>query len=716
VNAGALFFAVALAATLIFGRFVCGWACHLVALQDLCGWALKNVGFRPKPFRSRLLVLVPLAAALYMFVWPSAYRWWVGEARPPWTSELVKSDFWATFPGPVIAILTLVICGFGIVYFLGNKGFCTYACPYGGFFGVLDKFSPARIRVTEDCNGCGHCSGVCTSNVKVADEVRLYGMVVDPGCMKCMDCVSVCPNDALYFGFGRPAAMAGAPAGPLRKVRYDGTWAEEITMAVVFVAVLFCYRTLYGQVPFLFSLGLSAITTYLFLKAWHVLRRRDMSFHGFVLKRHGAVTRAGGVYAVLAAVLLLFVAHSGWMRYSQWRGEWWHERVTAAVGGWPMAASLQPMIFPAEREAIAAARTHLSKVERWGLVGVPSVQRQLAWLDLLDGDTASAEERVRRLADRMRRKDATLLNLAQIQTFRGDAAAAWDLTRQVVERQPENAEARFQLGLLLLRRGEAEAAGEQFREAVALDRGAAAHGEDRRAQIMSHYYLAESLRRAGRLDESVEVESHAPVAAEVFTATLDRAIRLQPGSGGFHRMLGVQLMRMGRLEGAMYELARAIELDPDDFNARIHAGRLMVRTGNIEEAVEQYAQARRIGPRAWIAHSESAIASAMARRFDEAVAHGRRAAELNPRSADIRANIGAALVSSGDVAGAAAEYRAAVRLAPGEPEYKMRLGVLLAGLGEAAEARYLFEEVVRTSDGGLREAARQALAELERPR
>ena len=23
----------------------------------------------------------------------------------------------------------------------------------------------------------------------------MYGMVVDPGCMKCMDCVSVCPND-----------------------------------------------------------------------------------------------------------------------------------------------------------------------------------------------------------------------------------------------------------------------------------------------------------------------------------------------------------------------------------------------------------------------------------------------------------------------------------------------------------------------------------------
>src|SRR4030095_9260277 len=108
-------------------------------------------------------------------------------------------NFWETFPSVAVAIPFLFICGFMTVYFLGQKGFCTYACPYGGFFGLADKFSPGKIRVTDACNQCGHCTATCTSNVVVHAEVKQYGMVVDPGCMKCMDCVSVCPNDALYF-------------------------------------------------------------------------------------------------------------------------------------------------------------------------------------------------------------------------------------------------------------------------------------------------------------------------------------------------------------------------------------------------------------------------------------------------------------------------------------------------------------------------------------
>ena len=42
INAGFIFFSLAILATLIFGRFVCGWGCHILALQDFCAWMLKE--------------------------------------------------------------------------------------------------------------------------------------------------------------------------------------------------------------------------------------------------------------------------------------------------------------------------------------------------------------------------------------------------------------------------------------------------------------------------------------------------------------------------------------------------------------------------------------------------------------------------------------------------------------------------------------------------
>src|SRR5215510_1958580 len=234
VNVGFIFFTLAILATLIWGRFVCGWGCHILALQDFCAWLLKKVGLVPKPFRSRLLVYVPLVAALYMFVWPTIVWALTKPAEeslfPPFTNHLVTTQFWETFPPVAVAIPFLFICGFMTVYFLGSKGFCTYACPYGGFFSLADKVAPGRIRVTNACNQCGHCTATCTSNVLVHSEVKHYGMVVDPGCMKCMDCISVCPNDALYFGFGK------LPLGITKtKKSYSLTWSEEIVGALVFL-------------------------------------------------------------------------------------------------------------------------------------------------------------------------------------------------------------------------------------------------------------------------------------------------------------------------------------------------------------------------------------------------------------------------------------------------------------------------------------------------
>src|SRR5256886_11298348 len=230
INAGVIFFSLAILATLIFGRFVCGWGCHILALQDFCAAMLKKVGLTPKAFRSRLLVYVPLIGALYMFVWPTVYRVFFspeqGRVIPTFTNHLVTSNFWETFPSVAVAIPFLFVCGFMTVYFLGSKGFCTYACPYGGLFSLADKLAPGKIRVTDACNQCGHCTATCTANVLVHAEVKQFGIVVDPGCMKCMDCISVCPNDALYFGFGKPA-VAAAKSKSIKKT-YSVMWPEGI--------------------------------------------------------------------------------------------------------------------------------------------------------------------------------------------------------------------------------------------------------------------------------------------------------------------------------------------------------------------------------------------------------------------------------------------------------------------------------------------------------
>ncbi len=227
VNAGLIFFALMAVSTLLLGRWFCGWTCHLVGMQDLSRWILARMKIRPRPVRSRLLAVVPLLAFFYMFIGPLIYRGlyaWRGEPTPPLIAsvQLMTDDFWATFPSWIPAILAVLVCCFATIYLLGAKGFCSTACPYGALFGAADQFAPLRVRVTDACKGCGHCTAACTSNVRVHEEVARYGMVVDPGCMKCLDCVSVCPNHALYVGWGAPSLFASRRDAPRGRVPLRG--------------------------------------------------------------------------------------------------------------------------------------------------------------------------------------------------------------------------------------------------------------------------------------------------------------------------------------------------------------------------------------------------------------------------------------------------------------------------------------------------------------
>jgi len=129
--------------------------------------------------RSRVLFCVPVIAMLYMFAWPQAARLVAGKPMPAlhvradaqgWAS-FVTTNFWRNLPGPGITLLTFAICGFVIVYFLGSRAFCTYACPYGAVFSLADRIAPGRIVARKDCRQCGICTAACQSRVRVHEEV-----------------------------------------------------------------------------------------------------------------------------------------------------------------------------------------------------------------------------------------------------------------------------------------------------------------------------------------------------------------------------------------------------------------------------------------------------------------------------------------------------------------------------------------------------------------
>lgn len=440
VNAGFIFFCVAILTTLILGRFFCGWACHIVLLQDLCLWAMKKCGVTPKPFRARLLPWIPFGLALYMFVWPTAKRIvvhplaaqfspslaeWIG--RPPawngWTNHLMVQDFWETFPSPLVAIPFLGICGFATVYFLGAKGFCTYGCPYGGFFGVADRFALGRIRVTDACEGCGHCTAVCTSNVRVHQEVRDFGMVVDPGCMKCMDCVSVCPNDALFWSLAAPKLLTrGNPARKTStRAAFDTSWRGELVLLAAFLAGFFAWRSAYDAVPLLMAVGISCCLMFLLWKSAQCLTSDSVRFHKFTLRSAGRNSLGGWLFLLTCSLALALTAQASVVKYHRWRGEAWARQIAT-----PNAAFFQPGIRASASDLNSAgfALAHLQRADSLragglGLVETPAVTAAIARSHLIRGEYADAETALRRYVQARGPSDDLCVDVARLLLLQG---------------------------------------------------------------------------------------------------------------------------------------------------------------------------------------------------------------------------------------------------------------------------------------------------------
>ena len=472
---------------------------------------------------------------------------------------------------------------FRSVYFLGSKGFCTYACPYGGFFSLADRFSPGKIRVTDACNQCGHCTATCTSNVLVHAEVKQYGMVIDPGCMKCMDCISVCPNDALYFGFGKPSIVtrkipssppvrggvaavsadgvvggagvssADTPAALVSAVggertitkNYSLTWPEEIAGAAVFLASFLAVWDVYQIVPMLMALGIAAITTFLALRTSKLFRASDLSFFGYLLKSSGKIQRAGWLFLCFALSWIGLNAHSGWVLYHEREGSLAFQNLQIPDELALARVNPKAWLSASDRDNIADGKKHLYAAFDGGFIVNTTTLPQLAWFEYLSGNAEQAAKLLG-LAEKHQDGQAAALTLyyrgAILNRLAHYNDALTSLDRSLAE-APDLILAREERGESLWQLGRRQEAVQAWADALRKNPDL----------VLANYMLAGASLSAGNPEQAAAYE--------------DRADQNSPADPYFQYMIGLRLENVGMNALAEKHFQQAIALDPQ-FRAR----------------------------------------------------------------------------------------------------------------------------------------------------
>ncbi len=361
-------------------------------------------------------------------------------------------------------------------------------------------------------------------------------MVVDPGCMKCMDCVSVCPNDALYFGFGKPAVGVKQTI----KKNYSLTWAEEIAAVLVFAASYFAVWNVYQLVPMLMALGIAIVTTFLAMRMWRLLSAKDLSFYRFNLKASGRIKQAGWIFMSFALVWIGLNAHSGWVRYHESFGTRAYETVKIPDELALAQANPAQWLSENDRQNIAEGKKHLQAAADAGLFVNSDALPKLAWFEYLSGNAGQAvnllgasaghqQGQAKALSlyyrgailNRSGRYDEALASLNQALAERADLITA----------REEKGEALWQLG----RRPEAVSA---WIEAL----------KQNPRLPLTHNFLAGASGAQGQTDTSAAYQK----VADQFT----------PNDPFFHWMLGLRLQNVGMNALAEKHFGRAIQLNP----------------------------------------------------------------------------------------------------------------------------------------------------------
>lgn len=375
------------------------------------------------------------------------------------------------------------------------------------------------------------------ANVQVHAEVAKYGMVVDPGCMKHMDCISVCPNDALYFGFGKPS-IAVRGAGVSRN--YSLTWPEEILAGLIFFVSYMAVWDVYQLVPMLMALGIATVSTFLAMRTLRLFRSSDLAFSGRSLRSAGTITVWGWAFLAFSVIWLGLNAHSGYVRFHERAGAIAFETVRIPDELALAQADPSQWLTATDTRTIAEGKTAFYAARQVGLFTNREAISKLAWLEYLSGNSGPAVDLLQTATQKQTGQERVLslyYRGAILNRLGRHREAVANLDAALAERQDLIA-AREERGEALWQMGAREQATQAWTEALKLSPN----------MPLTNYVLAGAAAAQNSPDSAAKYEQ--------------KADSVTPNNAHFHWMLGLRLQNLKFNELAERRFARAVELDP----------------------------------------------------------------------------------------------------------------------------------------------------------
>ncbi len=198
-----------LAFSVLFGRLICGFLCPFGFLQELI-YKIKTKKIKVKEkIDSKLRYLKYVILLVFVIILPIFLTGDYGISSPyfcKWicpggTLEagiplvLGNEDLqlligwlfsWKVFVLVVVLVMSLFI----------HRFFCKYMCPLGALYGLFNKIGFYTLSIDQEkCTNCKACHRACLMNVKVTENPN------SAECIRCGDCKSACPTDAIKLGF-----------------------------------------------------------------------------------------------------------------------------------------------------------------------------------------------------------------------------------------------------------------------------------------------------------------------------------------------------------------------------------------------------------------------------------------------------------------------------------------------------------------------------------